>query len=445
MKVKRYTGKSLPLAIQKARMELGEDIVLLESRAAANSGVDEPFEVTVGVEEAAAGAGDVKPWSPPVLSGAEARGETPAAAEESPTGLRRRLSAPRKAPAAYRKAAAEAAQAAESRAAAPATADSAADNVADSDRDRLNDVLSGILTRKPDGQSREDQILEELVSLRRQMDELARRTVEDDEPAAIPEPFNRVYRDMELRGVGEELAERFVRGAMAFLADRDDVTYATAANAVKLEMQHLFKPYKFGRNPFQRRQEVVLLLGLTGVGKTVSAMKLANHKDLFGKRSVGIVSTETYGLSEELKTFARMTGMDVVEARSFNDIQPAMASLKDKDVVIVDTPGRSPFAPNYLRELERYRELLNPSDIFLVLSMSTDVRDLFLCCGLYAPVQPTGYLFTKFDETTQPGKLFSVLDELKLPVVSVSEGERVFMDAQAGNLDFVFKKLLDVS
>jgi flagellar biosynthesis GTPase FlhF len=174
-------------------------------------------------------------------------------------------------------------------------------------------------------------------------------------------------------------------------------------------------------------------------------MKLASHPDIYGKKDVVIVSTDLYGPSEALKAFSKMTGTTLHEGKQTDEIEGLLKKFKDKEVVILDTPGQSPFTPNHLSKLEEYIKVLKPTDIFLVLSMSTDLKDLFLASAVYLLMKPTGVVFTKFDETTQPGKVFSILEELELPAVSFSEGKRVFIDAEPANVDYLFNKLFEMA
>ena len=177
--------------------------------------------------------------------------------------------------------------------------------------------------------------------------------------------------------------------------------------------------------------------------------KGGRYHRLFNELPVGIFSfRKGSGLINANPRFVDMYGYDGLEEALFKapaDFIKYPEELEEMEVILVDTPGRSPYAANHLNELERYLKLVDPTDTFLVLGMSTDTRDLFLACGLYMLLKPTGLIFTKFDETTQPGKIFSVLEEINLPVVCLSEGERVFMDAMVANMDFVFNKVFETN
>jgi flagellar biosynthesis GTPase FlhF len=78
-----------------------------------------------------------------------------------------------------------------------------------------------------------------------------------------------------------------------------------------------------------------------------------------------------------------------------------------------------------------------------VLSVGSDLKDLVLLCANYLLIKPTGIAFSKFDETTQPGKVFSILDVISLPVVCFSDGKRVFVDIAKGDPQYMYDKIFE--
>jgi len=400
MKVKKYKAESLPKAIQLAKKELGEEIVLLESKEIKDkgnwSGGKKSVEISVATYEKKPDAlkKKVEPWNPPKIQSKTAAATTAKEAYKKTQG-------------------------------------------------NFDQVLTDVLSEKPKDFQEEKLILKEISELKKELKQLTRKTI-DSGDKHFPEPYMKVYNTLEERGVDQHLASTFVQRSYFLHDGEHNVDTKSIVKNVRTEMEKVFKPYEFPKNNQARKQEIILLLGSTGVGKSTTSMKLATHKDLYGKKKVGIISTDPYGPTTALRSFEKITGITVVEAKAFEEITLAIESLQDKDVIIVDTPGSSPFAPNHLDKLEKYIETVNPSDIFLVLSMTTDTRDLFLSCGTYILLKPTGIIFTKFDETTQPGKVYSIIDELELPVVCFCEGERIFIDVEAGNHDYLPKKIFEL-
>ena len=68
---------------------------------------------------------------------------------------------------------------------------------------------------------------------------------------------------------------------------------------------------------------------------------------------------------------------------------------------------------------------------------------MVLLCANYLLLKPTGIAFTKFDETTQPGKVFSILDVISLPVACFGDGKRIFIDMEKGNPQYMYDKIFE--
>ncbi len=77
--------------------------------------------------------------------------------------------------------------------------------------------------------------------------------------------------------------------------------------------------------------------------------------------------------------------------------------------------------------------------------MNIDLKDMYLSSALYMLLKPAGIILTKFDETAQPGKVFSIAAELSLPIAAVADGKRIFIDMHLPNADYAVTKLFESS
>ncbi len=399
MKVKQFRGRNLAEAISKARSACGEDLILLESRekkAGNNGRTQKMVEVSVSYDEK--NDKSVKPWTPPHIKRTVEQNQPE---------------------------------------------DVVIENTNNNQPNDFNSVISDILARKPREMGQEKQILQELSALRRQLDDLKMESKNQHDESALPQAFENLLNLMQDKGMKDEIAGQLIKRVYQLLPNPKSATTKRVANSLKKELGLKFSAFDHRKFQNKNDKQTVMLVGPSGVGKTVSAMKLAAHPEIFGKRDVAIVSTDLYGPSEALKAFSKMSGTAVYERKQMDELKAVMNQFKRNEVVIVDTPGQSPFTPNYLNRLEDFIKVVQPTDIFLVLSMSTDLKDLFLAAALYLLIKPTGIILTKFDETAQPAKVFTILEELNIPIVAFCEGKRIFIDIALPNEDYVLNKIFE--
>lgn len=413
MQVKTYTAETLPLALFKAKQELGNDIVILESKQIKGQGFPQNpmIEVTVGLNPK-----NVKKWQPPKVD----------SAGEPVKKTYPNLSAKKEK---------------------NATAPPAKAEKNKKPANTFDNMISDILNRKPQELDKEKSILNEIALMRKELNELSRKSEEKPQPPEYAGQFPDAYREIEEMlkdcGVQEDMAYSFVNQAYLLNEGKRGTTREAIIELIKSDMEQMLQPFDFDKQLKSRKQKVILLVGPTGAGKSTVAMKLAAHPEIYGEKKVTIISTDPYGPSEALKAYSRMSGTHVHEEKDIDQTEALLEKYKSSDVLIVDTPGKSPFAPNQLEKLEQYIKVLKPSDIFLVLSVGSDLKDLVLLCANYLLLKPSGIAFSKFDETTQPGKVYSILDVISLPVVCFGDGKRVFVDIAKGDPQYMHDKIFD--
>ncbi|MCH7858166.1 MAG: hypothetical protein IID14_00530 [Candidatus Marinimicrobia bacterium] len=282
----------------------------------------------------------------------------------------------------------------------------------------------------------------ELFLLRKQLRSMkARLRASRSIPFQVP--FDFCYGLLAEAGVPDHVAEALVQRSEEQLLVQGAPSPSRMAALEELQRQiaDLFLTPAPGKWP--GHHEVVVFVGPSGAGKTSLIAKLASHKAIYRDRRVGIISTDIYraGANAGLKTMGKILSVPIIEVRQLSDIPRAKKNLADYDVLLVDTPGRSPLSKGCLPELQTQLALLEPTETLLVLSANMGIEELWLYTGLYRGLKPTGLVVTKLDETNKPGKILGLVDDAKLPLKYVTTGQAVPQSLMVDVAQAVIKRL----
>jgi len=172
---------------------------------------------------------------------------------------------------------------------------------------------------------------------------------------------------------------------------------------------------------------IVAMVGPTGVGKTTNVAKLAAVHAVRQRARVALITADTYRVAapEQLRTYANIIGLPLQVVNSPKEIAGALRTFRDQDLVLIDTPGGSPYNLKQMQELKDILDAARPDDILLVLAATTPLEDMRGVVEKFRAVSPTAVLFSKLDETQRYGAVLSALVESGLPASYLSVGQNV--------------------
>ena len=193
-----------------------------------------------------------------------------------------------------------------------------------------------------------------------------------------------------------------------------------------------------------KKPYVIIFLGPTGVGKTTTLAKIAADFALNQKKSVGLITADTFRIAavEQLKTYAEILGMPVNVVYSSTEIGEAISSYSDKDVILVDTPGRSHRNKSQFEELKSLVSCSNADEVYLLIGATTGIKDCRDIIKSYSFIDNYKLLFTKLDETSSYGVIINLKDLTGKPLSYVTTGQSVPDDIEIINIDKISKILL---
>ena len=175
------------------------------------------------------------------------------------------------------------------------------------------------------------------------------------------------------------------------------------------------------------KARLVALVGPTGVGKTTTIAKLAANYRLREKRRVGLITVDTYRIAavDQLRTYADIIDLPMEVVSTPREMREAVARLRDLDLVLMDTAGRSPRDEVRIQELKSMLNEARPDEVHLVLSSMTGSKSLAKTAQRFCSVGATCLLLTKLDEATGLGNLLHLIRESQLPLSYLTNGQNV--------------------
>lgn len=246
---------------------------------------------------------------------------------------------------------------------------------------------------------------------------------------SLPSALQEAYAHLLEQDVQEQLAVNLVQSAYERLRPklRDDKMQAeqelisSIAKLIQTSGASITKDVK------HRQPVVVALIGPTGVGKTTTIAKLSSVNKLLTHKDVALVSADTYriGAIEQLRTFATIANIPMEVAYEPSEVRQALKKFKDKDIVFLDTVGRSQRSADDITDLREFLRAAQPDEIHLVLNPSASFKTLSDIVKKFKKLNPNRLLFAKLDEAPTFGSILNILHEHRLPISYITNGQMV--------------------
>ncbi|MBZ0302455.1 MAG: signal recognition particle-docking protein FtsY [Anaerolineae bacterium] len=204
-----------------------------------------------------------------------------------------------------------------------------------------------------------------------------------------------------------------------------------------------------------RPLSIILVVGVNGSGKTTSIAKLANRLNNSGRKVI-LAAGDTFRAAaiEQLQAWGERINVPVIANQPGSDPASVVydateaAHARGKDILIVDTAGRLHTNYNLMGELAKMKAVSAkvvpdaPHEVLLVLDGTTGQNALQQAQKFREMVDVTGVIVTKLDSTAKGGMVFSIFNELKLPVQYIGLGEGMY-DMVSFDPEIFVKSLFD--
>jgi len=186
-------------------------------------------------------------------------------------------------------------------------------------------------------------------------------------------------------------------------------------------------------------QKRISLIGATGVGKTTTIAKLAAEAITQTGARVALVTIDTYRIAavEQLKVYGEIMGLPVEVVISPEQLQEAFRRHRDKDLILIDTAGRSPRNQAQIEELNQFLGKGSKVENCLVLAAPTEERLQQKTLESFSSLPLSRLIFTKIDETDRCAALINVPIRSNLPLAYLTNGQQVPEDLLRAEPDLV--------
>lgn len=259
----------------------------------------------------------------------------------------------------------------------------------------------------------------------------------------FPEHLVHFYCQMLKQGICEEIVLKLIRELKQDLSpdalgDRDRVRDSLVS---KIEKELLLA------GPIDLvpgKTKIAALVGPTGAGKTTTLAKLAALYALDRKRKVALVTIDTYRIAavEQLRVYAKIMGLSFKTVSSPEEFKQVLVQFADRDLILVDTAGRSQRDQFRIKELKSFLRQSFPVEIYLTMSITHKEDNLSAIGNQFGFLPIDRIIFTKLDESYTYGSIVNQIFKIKKPLSYLTTGQKIPEDIEVAEKERIISLIL---
>ena len=244
----------------------------------------------------------------------------------------------------------------------------------------------------------------------------------------------------------QEVTEKIIQDMIAKLNGTEILAPRNSVKATNALEKYIRKAIRIanGITLYSSKPKVVALIGPTGVGKTTTLAKIAAKFVLEQGARVALITADTYRISavEQLKTYSDILGLPLEIVYNPEALRNAIEKHKDKQLILIDTAGRSQYNEYQMKELSGLLSIDADIEKHLVMSATTKTSDGVELLENFSICQPDRVIFTKVDETGTHGIILNILHRRKVALSYITNGQSVPDDIEPASVERLAELLL---
>jgi flagellar biosynthesis protein FlhF len=188
------------------------------------------------------------------------------------------------------------------------------------------------------------------------------------------------------------------------------------------------------------KQKIVMFVGPAGAGKTTSLIKLGLRCGLQARVPMHILSLDTLRVGgwEHLASYARIAGLSFDAVHNLTTFELLLAQHSEKKLILIDTPGFGPADSDDLNDLANWIKRFPALDVQLVIPATLRASVINRTLERFSVLHPAKLLLTRADEAESQGSLVDIAMRAGLPLSYIANGQTIPEDiAQANKSDLL--------
>lgn len=268
---------------------------------------------------------------------------------------------------------------------------------------------------------------DELANEVRGMRQMFQKLLVNDLSQQLPDAIQAIRSRLLEQGVTEEVTAEILKQLMELTRPGHQWQAEEAREACRKIVTDMLASKAHTSAGLERSVQYAFFFGPTGVGKTTTIAKMAANSMLKEKRKIGFITADTYRMAavEQLKTYANILNVPMEVVFQPKEMVTAMERLSDCDLIFIDTAGRNFRNDEYVQGIRELVEHGTNSVNYLVLSLTSKYSDMKAIIQNFSEVPVKQVIFTKADETHSYGTMLNVSEEMKLSLSYVTTGQNV--------------------